>query len=143
MALINKNNNYIKVIKDGYFYIYVSEEARLREKNATSSSIIISEYEARIKALADDVERQYYDEEAWGREYDALVSEFARYQYDLDCYRYSPDNTYPIMAETYPTIADSIPEIIQSGSVMIESPTTAEEYEIVKERELFGYTEDA
>lgn len=140
MALINSLNKYIKVIKDGSYYIYPSQEAREREKNATSPSRIIQEYESRLLALEANEERQYYDSEVWSQEHDPLENEYQKYLYDLTFYQFG--NEYPIMAQTFPDIADSIPEIIESGSVIISSDFTDDEYNIVKEREIFGETRD-
>lgn len=141
MALINENDNYIKVIKDGWYYIYASEEEREKEKNAVRSSVVLQWYANKIAELIADTERQYYDEENWNREFQAVDSERRLYEYNLA--NYITTGSYPVIAKVYPDVEDSIPEIIQMGSLMVESETAEEEYELVKEREYFGETEDA
>lgn len=146
MALLNSDNKYIRVLEDGSYFVYPSVSAREREKNATSSSLIIEEYKSRLKSLEDDLERRDYDTDNWNAEWSSLNEEYLKYLYNLEFFKYDAESSYLIMAQVYPDVRDSIPEIIESGQIMVSPNTSIESvddrYEFFKEKEFFGMTED-
>ena len=140
MALLNQNEEYIKLNTNGSYDIYASQEDREKVKNSTPFEIIKNKYQEIIDSYLADEERQYYDSKAWQQEYWAWDEEYQRYLYDIQLAKGAGE--YPLMAQYYPDIANSVPNIIQSGSIVVEAETGEEIYEIAKERKYWGETED-
>lgn len=144
MAFINKDNRYIKVLEDGSYFVYSSKEAREREKEATSSSIIIKKYNELIQKLLANKKKREKNPDSWIKEYTDLTNEYMLYNNSLNNFKYNPDSLYPIMAKYYPDVADSIPDIIEAGMTIVsgDSNSIEDTYNIFKERGRFGETED-
>lgn len=140
MALLNQSEEYIKLNTNGSYDIYASLEDRENIKNATPFEIIKTKYQEIIDSYLADEERQYYDSTAWQQEFWSWDEEYKRYLYDIQLAKGA--TSYPLMAQHYPDIANSVPNIIQSGSIVVETETGAEIYEIAKERKYWGETED-
>lgn len=140
MALLNEKEEYIKLNTNGDYDIYASQEDREKVKHSTPYIVIKEKYEQLISDLDADEERQYYDSKAWDIEYSGWRDEYNRYLYDVQLAK--GGTSYPLMAQYYPDIANSVPNIIQSGSIVIETETGEQIYEIAKERKYWGETED-
>jgi uncharacterized membrane protein len=69
MALLNSNNRYIKLEKDGNYKIYASEEARKRIKESTPGETILAKYRELLKNLEgpEQAEFRYYDPEGFAK----------------------------------------------------------------------------
>ena len=140
MALLNQNEEYIKLNTNGSYDIYATQEDREKLKSSTPFETIKNKYREIIDNLFADEERQYYDSKAWEQEHQGWESEFQRYLYDVQLAKGAGE--YPLMAQYYPDIANSVPNIIQSGSIVVETETGEQIYEIAKERKYWGKTED-
>lgn len=141
MALINKNNHYIKLYADGTYEVYASAESREQLKNSTPSEVILQKYQELLDDLNSQEERKYYDP-SFADEYGPLLNEYERYQWNLQTYNTIDDN-YPIMTQYYPDVAHSIPHIIETGRVYDHADTSAENYINTKKRHRWGDTTDA
>lgn len=140
MALLNKEENYIKVNNDGSYDIYENAIEREKVKSAPSHEVIVSKYQGILETLDADEERKYYDITNWQEEYYAWSNEMQRYIYDYQMKKGAGE--YPLMTQYFENIKDTIPNIIQSGSIEIKTDTTKEIYELSKERKYWGETED-
>lgn len=140
MALLNKNGRYIKVLPDGTYLIYASEEARNKVKASTPGEVILDTYRARLADLESQSERHYYDPEGFEAEYSALHREYNSYWYNFTFGIVG--GSYPIMETTYPDIADSISEIIESGKVYFKETSIEDIYTTAKQIKRWGETTD-
>lgn len=142
MALINSKGNYIRLLGDGRFEIYPTEEARQRIKNSVPAEQVMTKYRELLADLETQAERRYYDAEDFAKEYDALDAEYHRYEYNL--INFITGQEYPIMAKVYPTVNFSIPELIEGGGVLCsENETVEDSYMTAKQTKRWGETTDA
>lgn len=143
MALINSNNQYIKLGAEGAFEIYATEADRIRVKTATPAEIILQKYVEIISDLQSSKydEMRYYDRVTWGRLFDSWIQEAQRY--DTNLRQHLTTEEYPLMAEYYSDVADSIPNIIMSGSMGPCLETVEEVYQEAKHYKTWGETTDA
>lgn len=164
MALLNKNNEYIKLEKDGSIVFYSSEDYRLKEK-VISSEQVLNKYKELHNSLYQTMydlavlhgvtEQDYEDEEVYKQkqidypdfgkacdDYWSLYHEENNYSNDL--YRENgPQQDYPIIEEYFPNVKDSIPVITFKGGITnLASDTVDESYEKAKENKYFGETRD-
>jgi hypothetical protein len=164
MALLNiKNNQYIKLLADGSFIIYRSEESRNKHKYATDSSIILNKYAELSKDIEDQIlavliKHGYsadalYDEalaltlmglpgmEDLVKSLKLIYQELSQYTEDLQIGK-GASSTYLIMSEFYPDVADSIPEILEAAGCYWHANTLEDMYEEAKVTHRFGNTKD-
>ena len=164
MAIIDINNNYIRVTSTGLIEIYESEEQRLINKSAPSYSEIQAKYEELIseafnkfKILCDSYNLplaifcspEYSDLEkipaevisALNNYYD-LTNEQLRYEKSFKRKDYNVK--LPIMSTFFPQVLDSIPRVLTrfstdftKGGILEVPATAAEAYELVKKDKMF------
>lgn len=140
MAFINLTNRYIKLLPNGEFEVYASEEARNKVKNSTDSKIILTKYKELLENLAKQQDFICYDPEGFAAQYGPLEKEYDRYQYNLD--HYIVGEEYPIMAQYYSDVTNTIPEIIEKCSIPLMGETLDEAYLKAKQLKRFGETID-
>lgn len=158
-----KNNKYIKLLEDGTYKVYPSQEVRDRQKNATNPEIILQKYKELIDAIEGQLQEfvsslGYSEEELQNPDlcaeimalpsivnYEAqltpLCTEIWEYENDLRLEQ-GAQHEFPIMSEFYPDIKDSIPVVLESASSLWKSHTLADLYEEAKAKRRFGETED-
>ena len=164
MAIIDINNNYIRVTSTGLIEIYESEEQRLINKFAPNYSEIQTKYEEliseafnRLKILCESYNlpltifcsSEYSNLEkipvevisALTNYYD-ITNEQIRYEKSFKRKDYTVK--LPIMSTFFPQVLNSIPRAVTRFSTdftkggILEAPaTTAEAYELVKKDKMF------
>ena len=168
MALINSNNAYIKLEKDGSFSVYKDKETRDIQKAATDYSTILADYET-LKEKAYDkmlsalkkngITKDLYTEER--REefmqkveenaackkafsnYHKLLSECHNYKNDVLSYK-GAQHSYPEMKKKHKDVEASVPNIVcKGGASLLIAESVDEAYEKAKSSRIFGDTTDA
>lgn len=166
MALLNMNNNYVKITSIGpseiQCCIYSSAEARQAEKNSTASSIIIEKYQELLelekknvyeKLKAEGLERVLVkgakvSSESLNRalefmtDFLTLAQEYNNYINDLHNHK-GAQHSFDIMEKIFPDINTSISNIISIVNFEIDDASNLDTvYTKVKERKRFGETFD-
>lgn len=141
VALVLKDNSYLKVDVDGSYVVYKNKTARNKHKKATDSAIVLREYESRIAKLSSR-ERMYYG----NMSPDELASWTDEYKsYYRHLVNHDATGEYPLMAEVFPDVAKSIPEILFEGRFgwATKFETLSEVYNEIKRRRAFGADDDS
>ena len=141
MALINQDGKYIKVYQDGSYEIFASEDARTRQKAATSKELILAKYLEVLLNLEKQEELHYYDPEAFEEEYSPWAAEYQKYLYNLGAGISGEE--YPLMASIYPEVSNSIPSVIERGMIRTSCSTLEDVYVEFKKQNYWGETQDA
>jgi len=137
MALLLKDNSYLKINMDGSYFCYKNRTTRNKEKK-TNSQEIIQKYKEIIEEFTSHIEEiRYYAKDkfelylAWQREFRTYLSSLQTFD---------TSNKYPLMEQYYPDIKNTIPYIIVKGKIGVpEQITTIEElYKYIKDYEIFG-----
>lgn len=163
MALLNKLKNYVQLKEGGIIEIHRSIEDRLKQKLATSASVILKTYDEKINAEVEKI-YQYIKEKGLDpdnlteEEHELLVTtdpfiiehskiannwEYEKflYQTDLEAEK-GATQAFPLMAEIYKDVANSIPYIIEKAKTYWDATTIIDIYMEAKEKLRFGETED-
>lgn len=163
MALL-KDTKYIKLEPDGKVSIYISAEARQRQKIATPSTKIILKYNEILggyqKQLDDyinslglnleiiQLDRVLYDKLLEDtkllqilKSLEDISTELYYYESDLSVNK-GAQHEFPIMKKYFPDIEDSIPFLLEGCYVCWDTVNIDEIYNFVKETKFFGETED-
>lgn len=157
------NRHYVRLINDldVNFEIYESEEARIRFKSATASTIILQKYEELIaeqeqlisKYLSDNeipkeelnkLCKTYKPLKKYFMQLDKLHKEYVTYKYELQLEK-GAKSSFTIMKKYYSDVANSIPYIVQKGFTMLgdkKRPKVDALYNEAKKVARFGDTED-
>ena len=157
------NNNYIKLDSDGSIVVYSNLEKRLKQKQATSSSLILEKYDELINAVDDKIHdlivAHGYSEEDRANEdlgetlhnlpgMKELIEEMGTISFEKFCYQDDLEaengatHDFLIISKFFPDIKDSIPEIIERANVVWASKSVEDVYKEAKVKSRFGETED-
>ena len=139
MGLIDQHGRYIKLNIDGTYKGYRTEEARIKEKNATPKSLILATYRQILNELWNQAESRYYNPEKFAVIYDAWADEYTAYLNDVSLG--NPPGSYLLMATIYSDVSDSVPDIVLSGGICppeIPSIQLKDVYEDGKYHEYWG-----
>lgn len=157
------NSKYIKLDGDGSIIVYSSLEKRLKQKQATSSSLILEKYNELITSIDNKINELVishgYTEEDRGNEdmceilmalpglrelmdeAGIIASEKFCYQDDLEAEN-GTDHDFPIISKFFPDVKDSIPDIVERANVVWTSKNIEDIYKEAKVKSRFGETED-
>ena len=138
MALIIKNNNYLRIDGNGNYIIYKNKTARNKEKKSLP---ILAKYNEILTELEKDTqEKAYYDPE-YLRTRLAWENELLLYKQSISCNINT--NKFPLIEQYFPDINQTIPTIIQKGKIWVPQNLTQEEvYNFIKKYEIFGKADE-